>query len=114
MKAPLYLSLAAGLLLAGCGEKSDNTAPGTNSASGVAGPADYVGALGNAKNKAVNTADVTSIDKAIQMFGVDKGRNPKDLNELVAEKYLPRIPETPPGMKLQYDATAGKVTVVPQ
>jgi hypothetical protein len=46
------------------------------------------------------------------MFGVDQGRNPKDLNELVEKKYIAKIPAVPNGMKLDYDATAGKVKVV--
>ena len=116
MKAPVYLSLAAGLLLAGCGDNAEKPAQTTNSTSGgvLSAPADYVGALGNAKIKAAKTAETASIDQAIQMFGSEKGRNPKDLNELVTEKYLPKIPDAPYGMKFQYDETAGKVSVVPQ
>jgi hypothetical protein len=45
---------------------------------------------------------------------VDQGRNPKDLNELVEKKFYPKLPDAPMGMKLEYDATAGKVTVVKQ
>ena len=48
------------------------------------------------------------------MFNVEKGRNPKDLDELVTEKYLPKLPAAPYGMKLVYDAAAGKVKVVKQ
>ena len=48
------------------------------------------------------------------MFNVEQGRNPKDLNELVEKKFIPRLPAAPTGMKLEYDATAGKVTVVKQ
>ena len=58
--------------------------------------------------------DTTSLNQAIQMFNVDKGRYPKDLNELVAEKYVPKLPAAPIGTKLEYDATAGKVKVVKQ
>lgn len=119
MKAPLYLSLAAGLVLVGCGDGGDKpAAPATNATSSgsspLSAPADYVGALGNSKQKALKTADTASLDKAIEMFNVDKGRNPKDLNELVAEKYIPKIPDVPLGMKLEYDAAAGKVKIVPQ
>ena len=48
------------------------------------------------------------------MFNVDQGRNPKDLNELVEKKFIPKLPDAPRGMQFQYDATAGKVTVVKQ
>ena len=37
---------------------------------------------------------------------------PKDLNELVTEKYLPRLPEPPYGMKFVYDANTGQAKVV--
>ena len=118
MKMPFYLSLAAGLLLAGCGGESDKSATATNTTSSgstpLSAPADYVGALGKAKQTAEKTADTATLNQAIQMFNVDKGRYPKDLNELVAEKYIPKIPAAPYGMKLDYDATAGKVKVVKQ
>ena len=117
MKAPLYLTLAAGLVLVGCGDNTDKPAQTTNSASSgsvATAPAEYVGALGNAKDKAAKTADTAALDQAIQMFNVDKGRNPKDLNELVKEKVIPKIPDAPYGMKFDYDATDGKVKVVPQ
>jgi hypothetical protein len=67
-----------------------------------------------AQQTAVKTIDTTSIDKAIQLFAVENGRNPKDLNELVEQKFLPKIPETPYGTKLVYNAGSGTVKVVPQ
>jgi hypothetical protein len=118
MKIPFCLSVAASLLLVGCGGSSDKPAQPTNSAAGgsspLSAPADYVGALGKAQQAAVKTVDTASLNQAIQMFNVDKGRNPKDLNELVAEKYLAKLPAAPYGMKLEYDAAAGKVKVVKQ
>jgi hypothetical protein len=118
MKTLFYLSVAAGLLLVGCGESSNKSPQPTNGAasgsSPLSAPADYVGALGNAQQTAVKTVDVTSLNQAIQLFNVDQGRNPKDLNELVEKKFYPKLPDVPRGMKLQYDATAGKVTVVKQ
>jgi hypothetical protein len=48
------------------------------------------------------------------MFNVDNGRYPKDLNELVEKKYIPRIPDAPYGMKIVYDEKAGQVKVVKQ
>jgi len=118
MKTPFCFALAAGLLLVGCGESSNKSPQPTNGAangsSPLSAPADYVGALGKAQQTAVKTVDVTSLNQAIQLFNVDQGRNPKDLNELVEKKFYPKLPEAPRGMKLQYDATAGKVTVVKQ
>ncbi len=75
---------------------------------------DYLGALGKGQQQAVKTIDTASVDRAIQMFAVEKGRNPKDLNELVQEKFIPKIPDPPYGMKLVYDANAGTVKVEKQ
>ena len=118
MKTIFCFSLAASLLLIGCGESSDKPGQPTNGAASsgnpLNAPADYMGALGKAQQTAVKTADTASLNQAIQTFGVDQGRNPKDLNELIEKKYLAKIPAAPNGMKLDYDATAGKVKVVPQ
>jgi len=118
--------VALGLLLAGCGEKSKSQSPSQTSAasaatnaSGASGnplnaPADYLGGLVKGQQNAVKTVDTTSLDKAIQLFNVDQGRNPKDLQELVAKKYIPKIPDTPFGTKLVYDAGSGEVKIVKQ
>ena len=104
------------LLVAGCGQKTDTAPVGTNTASSgsspMNAPADYLGALAKGQQSAVATVDTTSVDKAIQMFAVENGRNPKDLNELVQQKFLPKIPEAPHGSKLVYDANSGTVKIV--
>ena len=116
MKTIFCVSLAASLFLVGCGESCNQPGQATNgtasSSNPLNAPAAYVGALGKAKQTAVKTADTATLNQAIQMFNVDQGRNPKDLNELVEKKFIPKIPDAPYGMKLEYDATAGKVTVV--
>ena len=109
----------ASLLLIGCNQSSNtSTAGGTNASSSgdsvVTAPVDYLRAAGKAQQNAVKTVDVTSLNQAIQLFNVDKGRNPHDLNELVKEKYIPQIPAAPYGSKLVYDADSGKVSVVKQ
>ena len=118
MKTFIFLSVAAGLLLAGCGEKTDKPAPATNatssSGSPLTAPVDYLGALDKAQKTATKTVDTAAINQAIQLFQVDKGRNPKDLKELVDEKFLSRIPDAPYGYKIIYDANAGVVKVVKQ
>jgi hypothetical protein len=120
MKTPLWLSLIS-VLAAGCNQQSDNSTPqatnaatADNSGSVLTAPVDYLGAVSKAQQKAVKTVDTVSIDKAIQLFQVDQGRNPNDLNELVQTKYLARIPEAPYGTKISYDAATGKVTIVKQ
>ena len=77
-------------------------------------PVDYLGAVAKAKQSAVKTADVAQLNQAIQMYNAEHGKNPKDLNELVEQKYLPRIPDAPFGMKLEYDPVSGKVSVTKQ
>src|ERR1039458_2737233 len=99
MKTLFCFSVAASLILVGCGESSDKSVQPTNGAasgsSPLSAPADYVGALGKAQQTAVKTVDTTSLNQAIQMFGVENGRNPKDLNELVEKKIIPRVPDAP-------------------
>jgi hypothetical protein len=121
VRRPLLFSastLLTSLLLTGCSDssQSSSTASSTNASSGspLTAPVDYLNAAAKGKQSAEKTIDTTSLDKAIQMFGVDKGRNPKDLNELVQEKYIPRIPDPPYGTKLVYDANSGTVTVQKQ
>jgi hypothetical protein len=98
----------------GCSQKNDTPTQqsDTNSGSVLTAPVDYLNAAAKAKQSAVKTIDTTSIDKAIQLFQVDKGRYPKDLNELVTEKYIPEIPEAPYGSKIVYDSNNGSVRVV--
>ena len=115
MKAPYYTGLALAMVLSACNQKTDAPPASTNTASAgtspQSAPAGYLGAISKAQQSAVSTIDTTSVDKAIQLFSVENGRNPKDLNELVEQKFLPKIPETPYGTKLVYDAGSGTVKV---
>lgn len=74
----------------------------------------YMGSLKQAKQLAGKTVDLASLNRAIDQFYVDKSRYPNDLNELVTEKYISRVPDAPGGMKIDYDQTTGKVQVVNQ
>jgi len=117
MKPHVYLALAAALFLAGCGDKAGTSTSSTNSASSgnpLDAPGNYLKAVADGKQSAVKTVDVTSLKKAIDLFNVDQGRNPKDLQELVDKKYMPQIPAAPFGSKLVYDANSGTVQVVKQ
>lgn len=110
--------VAAALLLAGGDDSANKTTASTNAVSSdsspLSAPANYVGALGKGQQSATKTVDTARLNQAIQMFNVDHSRNPKDLNELVTEKYLPQIPPAPYGMKIVYDANTGTVKVVNQ
>ena len=115
MKLLQTFSLLAFCLLAGCSDKnSANTAATTNApgTSALHAPADYAAGLANAQKKAVMTTDMVSITQAIQAFNAGEGRFPKDLNELVTSKYLPRLPEAPTGAKFDYDPNTGAVKLV--
>ena len=118
MKAIVLLPLFA-VLLTGCKPSDSSTASTSSTNSGssdsvLQAPANYIGGLGKAERNAGGTADVASLNQAIGMFQVDKGRFPKDLDELVQEKYLKKVPDAPYGMKLDYDAATGQVKVVKQ
>lgn len=116
MKAVILLASLT-VLAAGCNDKSGSSTQSTNTSAVsevVNAPADYVGGLAKSKQNAAKTADIASISQAIRMFQVDKGRFPKDLNELVQENYLKQIPAAPYGTKLDYDPNTGEVKVVSQ
>ena len=113
MKAILFLSLFTSVLLVGCGDGSSKSNSGTNASSSViTAPVDYLGAVGQAQQKAVKTIDTAALNQAVQLFQVQEGRLPKDLNELVEQKYIGAIPKAPHGQKIVYDASTGTVKVV--
>jgi hypothetical protein len=125
MKTAFGFLLVLALVLLGCGEKqASQPVPTTNApvrgSTNVAGgsaltaPVDYLSALGDGKRKAIKTVDVAQLHQAIEMFNVDEGRYPKDLNELVESKLINQIPDAPYGMKLDYDPNTGKISVVDQ
>jgi hypothetical protein len=120
MKTSLCLALLVFGLVAGCGDSSGNAPknppPPTNATSSggsvVTAPVDYLGAIANQKKSMEKTVDVTVVNQAIQQFHVELGRLPKDLDELVQEKYLARIPPAPYGTQLLYDPATGQAKVV--
>ena len=116
MKSIYLIPIIAGVLLAGCGDNSSKSGSSGNSSGGsvLTAPADYLNDAAKAQQKAVKTVDTTALTSAIQLFNVQEGRFPKDLNELVEKKYIARIPETPHGSKIVYDASTGTVKVVNQ
>jgi hypothetical protein len=128
MKSALWILAAAALVMAGCDKKSaSTTTPSTNSAAAynkaisnnssgnpLTAPVDYLGTLAKGKQSSEKTIELASLNQAVQLFYAQEGRYPKDLNELVKEKYLPKIPDPPYGTKMSYDAAEGKVKIVPQ
>jgi len=117
MKAIVLLPVVALSFLTGCGQSGGSSTQSSTNAADNATKADnvpYIGAMAKAERSASATADMASLKPAIDQFQVDKGRYPKDLNELVAEKYISKVPEAPYGMKIDYDATTGAVKIVKQ
>ena len=112
MKAFFFVALVAGVLMVGCGDNGSKTS-GTPAAS-PASSSDYLSTITKAEHSAVKSVDVSALTKAIQMFQVEQGRLPKDLDELVSMKYIPKIPEAPAGQKIVYDANAGTVKITAQ
>ena len=127
MKMSFLVLIAAGLLLAGCGDNnpskqaqttnstatSTNTTVNYNTGNPLTAPVDYLGAVAQAQKYAVKTIDVSYLNQAIQLFNEQEGRLPKDLKELVPN-YVGKLPTPPYGTKLVYDAGSGTVKVVKQ
>jgi hypothetical protein len=120
MKTFVSISLLiCSILIVGCRKQENppntppvpqaSTKPGDNLATA---PVDYLARAGKAEQSMEKRIDTTSLNSAIQLFNVQEGRYPTDLNELVTKKYLGKLPTPPFGSKLQYDAKEGKVTVV--
>lgn len=114
--------LASVLVLVGCQKQEEVPPPkagnpqATNASSGsaVTAPVDYLNSITKAKKASEKTIDTVAINAAIAQFNIQEGRNPKDLNELVAKNYLKSLPTPPYGTKMEYDAAEGKVKIVPQ
>ena len=117
MKGIVLLPIAALFLATGCSPSGSSSQPPSTNASANATNADnvpYYGAMIKAKRNAITTSDVASLKPSIDQFQVDKGRFPKDLDELVQEKYISKVPDAPYGFKIDYDPATGVVKVVPQ
>ena len=109
--------VVAGCSLAGCGKRESPTAGGqTNApasqANPLTAPVDYVGAVGRAQQHSVKVLDLAQVTQAIQQFHAAEDRYPKDLDELVKEGYLAKLPALPAGMRYEYNAANGQVKAV--
>jgi outer membrane murein-binding lipoprotein Lpp len=116
-KLILGMAVVTALLVStGCNKSNDTgttaDSSSTNGGSVLTAPVDYLNEAAKAQKTAVKAVDTAALKSAIQMFNVQEGRNPKDLNELVSKKYIPSIPTPPVGMKINYDAASGSVSIV--
>ena len=74
-------------------------------------PTDYLKSTAQSQQRAVKTVDLAALNKAVESFYIQEGRFPKTLEELQEKNYLRTIPPVPSGMKFNYDATNGVVTL---
>jgi hypothetical protein len=109
MRSEIIL-LSAVLVLSGCSKKDvKSTEKGGNP---LNAPADYLGAVNQAKKVAVKTIDLAALQNAIALFHGQEDRYPKDLNELVQGRYIQQVPTPPNGMRLTYNPNTGEVKMI--
>src|SRR5829696_2266245 len=115
MRMALPLIMMAGLLFCGCGKRDSASSSTNTSASGnpITAPVDYLGAAAKANRAAEKTVDTVGLNQAVQLFQVQEGRLPKNLDELVTKKYVNSIPPPPAGMKYDYNTQTGQLKIVP-
>jgi hypothetical protein len=120
MKKILWLPLVAGLFLSGCGDDSSKkTAQATNApvrydtGNPLTAPADYLGAVVQAKKYSEKQIDLAYVNEAIQQFNAGEGHYPKTLQEMIPN-YLGKMPVAPIGYKIVYDPANGTIKVVKQ
>ncbi|MCZ7638286.1 MAG: hypothetical protein M5U12_20955 [Verrucomicrobia bacterium] len=98
----------------GC-SRSTAPAPATstnapaNSAQPLTAPVDYVGAVGRAGQHSAQVVDLAQVRQAIQQFHAGEDRYPQNLEELVKEGYLAKLPKLPAGREYRYDPATGQV-----
>jgi len=111
MKPTLALGILFGTLLVGCGEKPGAPAKSDSPTDAAAAPADYLKSAAQSQKSAIKAVDTVALNKAIELFFVQEGRFPKDLDEMVEKRLISKIPPAPAGMKIVYDAKDGLVSV---
>jgi hypothetical protein len=116
MKNSVCALFVGACVLAGCDKPQPAAKPAEEKVgqNPIDAPTDYLKTVAKAKKSAEAGVDTASLNSAISMFQVDKGRNPKDLNELVTSGTLKELPKPPYNMKFEYDAEKGSVKVVPK
>ena len=111
MRASHYAMLCAaliGLAWAGCGRKADSSAINDPNSPGYIPPAENQTLMVN------GAVDLAGLTEAVRAYAKWKMRVPKDVNELVASKYLAEIPAAPPGRKYTINPSTLEVTLESQ
>ncbi|HEY1174426.1 MAG TPA: hypothetical protein VGH19_23880 [Verrucomicrobiae bacterium] len=119
MKKSVLVLLLGASIIAGCDKPASESAPAAKPPEKVGenplnAPTDYLSTVAKGKKSAEAGVDTASLSSAISMFQVEKGRNPKDLEELVSSGTMKALPTPPYNMKFSYDAATGAVKVVPK
>jgi predicted small lipoprotein YifL len=96
-------TIALVFLFTGCGGSSNGTTPPANNTSPVVQPEVFV----------QKKVDVASLTQAVQQYNAAEGHYPATLQDLVPN-YIAKVPDAPPGYKLNYDSSSGAVTVAQQ
>jgi hypothetical protein len=119
--------VATTLVLTGCPEKrrpagsatkpkpaanTPATAPDAEKKTTASGPlAEYGRNLVNAEKTAKQVTGLVTLEQAVRQFEVVEGRFPRNLDELIAGRYLGKLPNPPHGKRFAYDAKTGKVNM---
>lgn len=115
------MAMAVLAAMTGCGQKNTesnknttNTTTTSSSGNPITAPVDYLGAAAKAKRVSEKTVDLASLRQAIQLFYAQEDRYPRDLQELVSEKYIGALPPPPAGMQFKYNPANGEIAIVPK
>ena len=106
----LFCICLTGMACSGCGKQAAE--PG--SAMNKPGTPDYIPPAKSQEYVANGQIDLPALTVALREYCHWKMRVPKDLNELVASKYLTNLPTPPPGQKYAIDPTKLEVMLVNQ
>lgn len=123
MKRLLPILVVALIPFAGCGKKepaSQSTPPPAPSDGMRTNQQDSTGqalekygrTMATVKKSTEVKMDLITVNNAILAFQADRGENPSSLDELVTEKFLPKLPPLPSGKKYSYNPQTGEVKVV--
>lgn len=113
----VWVIVLAGCALLGCGKHETSADGGKTNTAATSGnpitaPVDYVGAVGRAQKHSAKVVDLAQVSQAIQQFHAGEDRYPQNLDELVKEGYLVKLPALPAGMRYDYNAANGQVKAV--
>ena len=107
--------------LSGCGQKLEESVPNKTSQarpihtnSIITAPVDYIATTIQTGEQAKGKLELIAIQKAIEFFQQEEGRNPSSLEEMLEKSYLRSIPKPPVKQMFSYDAEKGTVKLVPE